>query len=141
MSGQYPNTFYRVSTKAIIRNTKGEVLLAKEKGSQWSLPGGGLDHGESVHDALKRELYEEAMITAPFNEKLVATESMFVDDKDAWLLWLVFEIEIEDDFEFGIGEDADEVEFLDPKQFKDSEHRSERLVYKFALEGSYQIRA
>lgn len=131
MSGKYPNTFYRVSTKAVIRNTSGEVLVVKEKGSNWSLPGGGLDHGESMHDALKRELYEEVLITKPFQEKLIATESMYVEGKEAWLLWLVFTINIED-FEYGIGADADEVAFMDPGQFKDSPHRSERLVYKYA---------
>lgn len=131
MSGKYPNTFYRVSTKAIIKNASGKVLVVKEKGSNWSLPGGGLDHGESVHDALMRELFEEVLITAPFQEELVATESMYVEDKEAWLLWLVFNIRIEN-FEFGVGKDADEVAFVDPRQFIESPYRSERLVYKYA---------
>ena len=42
----YPNTFYRVSVKALIKNEQDQVLVIKENQDTWSLPGGGLDHGE-----------------------------------------------------------------------------------------------
>lgn len=131
MSGKYPNTFYRVSVKAIIRNANNEVLAVKENGSQWSLPGGGIDHEESVHAALKRELYEEALIDVSFSETLVDTATMFVKSKEAWLMWLVFTVQIKEGFSFGIGQDADEVAFMNPIIFKDSPHTSERLIYEF----------
>ena len=131
MSGKYPNTFYRVSLKAIIRNDVGDVLVVKENGSQWSLPGGGMDHGEDIHDALSRELYEEALIEAPFQETLLDSATMYLKKKEAWLMWLVFDVAIED-FTFGVGEDADEVAFMNPELFKESQYESEQLVYKFA---------
>jgi len=131
---KYPNAFYRVATKALIRNTAGEVLLSKERSKGWELPGGGLDHGESIHNALKRELYEEALITAPFTEKLLVIESIYVETKESWTLWLVYEIDIAD-LEYGVGADADEVAFIDPNALKDSEHVFERLIYKLAQIG------
>jgi 8-oxo-dGTP pyrophosphatase MutT (NUDIX family) len=39
----------------------GQILLSKLTGSDvWTLPGGGIDHGESPLEALEREVYEEA---------------------------------------------------------------------------------
>lgn len=42
----YPNAFYRVSVKALIKDDSGNILVVKENQDTWSLPGGGLDHGE-----------------------------------------------------------------------------------------------
>lgn len=53
--GQYPNAFYRVSVKAVIANGRGGVFTIRE-GEDWTLPGGGVDHGEDPLAALKREL-------------------------------------------------------------------------------------
>jgi mutator protein MutT len=50
---------------AIIRNSKGEILLGKrDKNSltypdYWGLPGGLIEYGETVEQAIKRELKEE----------------------------------------------------------------------------------
>lgn len=140
MSGKYPDAFYRVSLKAIIRNDAGEVLVVKENGSKWTLPGGGMDHGETTHDALKRELFEEALITSDFKAKLINTASLYLEKREAWLLWLVYEVEI-DRLEYGVGADADEVAFINPELFKNSEHRSEQLVYKFAAETQLALSA
>ena len=51
----------RTSTKAIIIK-KSKILLLKmkdENGIWYSLPGGGQDYGETLHDCLKREVLEE----------------------------------------------------------------------------------
>jgi hypothetical protein len=55
---------------------------------------------------------------------------MYVQSKEAWLLWLVYKINIKD-LTFGVGADADEVAFMNPVLFENSSHESERLVYKF----------
>ncbi len=135
--GNYPNTFYRVSLKAIIRDNANRVLCVKEKGSDWSLPGGGIDHGESDTDALQRELYEEAGIESSYKSRILGVDSWFVEQKQAYLMWVVYELSFDGELNFRLGEDADEVRFIDPHQLKDSPHRSERLVYKWCVDHSY----
>lgn len=121
-----------MSVKALIRNEKGEVLVVKENAPFWSLPGGGLDHGETLHDALVRELNEEVMIDVPFQEKLLTTEPIWLEHKQSWLLWLVCEIKINGKYSYGVGEDATEVAFVDPLTLKDGERLEERLIYKLS---------
>lgn len=53
----------RVAAYAIL--TRGEEVLLTRMSShtriegRWTLPGGGIDHGEEPRDALRREVYEE----------------------------------------------------------------------------------
>jgi 8-oxo-dGTP diphosphatase len=43
----------------------------------WTLPGGGIDHGESPHQALVREVAEETGLVCEVGEVLVVTDSHF----------------------------------------------------------------
>ena len=53
--------FYRLSSHAVIFNANNQVLLLKATYADgaWGLPGGGLDQGETIHQALIRECFEE----------------------------------------------------------------------------------
>ena len=53
--------FYRMSAHAVIVNEQHQVLLLKANYADhaWGLPGGGLDMGETIHQALLRECQEE----------------------------------------------------------------------------------
>ena len=53
--------FYRLSSHAVICNEAGQVLLLKANYADqaWGLPGGALDMGETIHQALLRECLEE----------------------------------------------------------------------------------
>lgn len=53
----------RVAAYALLTRN-GEVLLTQMSSrtrieGRWTLPGGGIDHGEDPRDALRREVYEE----------------------------------------------------------------------------------
>jgi len=51
---------FRANVGIVISDGKGKVFLAKRVGQQsWQFPQGGIDKGESVEQALYRELYEE----------------------------------------------------------------------------------
>lgn len=53
--------FYRMSSHAVILNDSAQVLLLKATYADhaWGLPGGALDMGETIHQALLRECLEE----------------------------------------------------------------------------------
>jgi 8-oxo-dGTP diphosphatase len=52
---------------AVIWNDKNEVVLIRRgkepRKDQWSIPGGHLEWGESLHEALLREVHEETGLT------------------------------------------------------------------------------
>ena len=49
---------YRVSVKGLIYDD-GKLLFVRERSDTWDLPGGGLEHGEGIAEALRRECREE----------------------------------------------------------------------------------
>ena len=135
---KYPNTFYIVSLKAIIRDNSGRVLLVKESGSDsWSFPGGGIDHGESELDGLRRELEEEIDAKGSFDARPIGIDQMWLDSKQAYLMWIVYEVIPGDDFSWGIGVDGDESAYIDPLTLRTSPRLGERLIYKWTVDRSY----
>lgn len=139
--GNYPNTFYRVSVKAIIRDERGHVLCCKEGDSDsWSLPGGGIEHETTEHEGLQRELFEEIALTEPFTKQPLGIDTMFLPSKQAYLMWIVYELAFNETPPARTGEDASEAAYLDPKQFKDSPHRPERLIYKWTVDPTYDAK-
>lgn len=49
-----------VSVAALVTNEKGEILLVNSPWRGWEYPGGLIEPGESFHQALHREIREEA---------------------------------------------------------------------------------
>lgn len=134
-----PSSYYRISLKAIIRNENGEILVNREKGrSDFSLPGGGWDHGETDIECIKRELYEEVGYEGELTAKPIATsrEPLFMPSKKAWLLWIVYEV-IPETMNFRVGEESEEIKFVNPNIFKDSESRSEQMLYEFCTKDGF----
>jgi 8-oxo-dGTP diphosphatase len=55
------NDTFRFGVHAVISNSEGHVLLLKRTygDKKWGLPGGGVDPGETIHQAITRECLEE----------------------------------------------------------------------------------
>lgn len=63
-----PSRTQRLGAYAVVANA-GRMLLTRISpvgypAGMWTLPGGGVRHGESPHDAVRRELLEETGLTA-----------------------------------------------------------------------------
>jgi 8-oxo-dGTP diphosphatase len=72
---------------------QGQILLvqhSKADRSYWLLPGGGLDWGESLHQAAQREVAEETGIQVSVGELLFASETL-APDGSKHVVHLVFE--------------------------------------------------
>lgn len=86
------NCQYRVSAKALIKNNDNKLLFVEEKeGNGFELPGGGIENGESITEALTRELREELNI-APVK---IASSPAFVWIINGEVIWLLFEVQID----------------------------------------------
>ena len=123
---------YRVSIKGFIRRDDGCVLVVKEAGrTYWDLPGGGMDHGESIKSSIARELNEEVSLKGDFDYRVIAVEEpQILPNAKVWQLRLVFDI-APAEMNFERGEDGDEILFINPNILKDSSHPVERRVYEY----------
>jgi ADP-ribose pyrophosphatase YjhB (NUDIX family) len=77
-SEDFPDAFYRVTAKGLyVRD--GKVLLIQnysdQKGiTEWELPGGGVDFGETFHTTITREVHEE-----------MGLEVTWIDEKPSYI--------------------------------------------------------
>ena len=124
---------FRVSLKAVVLNDKGQVLVVKEKGRNWwDIPGGGLDHGESIKEALARELYEEVAFKGEFSyEAIMIEDPRHLVKRNIYQTRVTFVV-TPDNFKFSAGVDADDVMFVNPDDFKNSELITERKIYEYS---------
>ena len=80
---------------------QGDLLLVENKDGSWTFPGGRLEGNETLHDALIREVWEEARATvAPGYKPVAATRIEFLNRvpgrvyrvHPTFLLWVVGDI-------------------------------------------------
>lgn len=84
----------RVGAKALVRS-RGRVLLVQERRADgstfWTLPGGGLEPGESPRECLERELDEEIRCGCDLGAILDRCRYRHTTRPDTTTVYLVFE--------------------------------------------------
>ncbi|MBP6037892.1 MAG: NUDIX domain-containing protein [Candidatus Saccharimonas sp.] len=139
--GKYPQAFYRVSVKAVIRDEKGWVLCVSEtERNFWELPGGGLDHGETVQQGLARELEEEIGYIGKFSYAYADITTLYTDTEERCTMNIAFNVILADPGAICAGRDVFQMGYKDPEQFKDVDYRGGQLIYKHAVDHNFPIK-
>jgi len=78
----------------VILNSRHEVLIAlrprdKHQGGLWEFPGGKVEAGETVQQALARELLEEINLTVLESSRLLVVDHDYGDKQVKLEAWLV----------------------------------------------------
>ena len=93
---------FRLIVVGIVQNERDEYLICKmPRGrgvfpAQWGLPGGGIEPGEQMEAALRRELMEELAIDISDIEPLFFSDGTYKksfangDQRDVYMIFLIF---------------------------------------------------
>jgi len=127
------DSLIRVTLKAVILDDNGKTLVVKESGRDWwDIPGGGIDHGETIKEALSRELHEEVSFMGDFEyETLIAEDPHYLELLNLYQMRITFLVKT-NSLIFNAGDDGDEVMFVDADRYEKSELWTERQIYKFS---------
>lgn len=80
-----------VGVGAVIVDEQGRLFLArrgpqaKNERGLWEFPGGGVEFGEKLHDALRREIYEEYGIEIAVGELLDVVDHLLAAEGQHWV--------------------------------------------------------
>lgn len=91
----------QVGVKAIIQNSDDSYLFLKRSSrvstdaqeASWDIPGGRIDPGEQLIDALRREIKEEIGHDLQSEPQLIAAQDIIVSTKDLHVVRLTYLIE------------------------------------------------
>ncbi len=112
---------FHIGVKALIENGEGEILITRGTSSEyWDLPGGRIDEGEGIKDALLRELKEEIGVTgAEVLDLYGATISKLTINTGSGVMGLcllVYACKLPKDAILSPGKEHDEYRWVDRKE-------------------------
>jgi 8-oxo-dGTP pyrophosphatase MutT (NUDIX family) len=120
MTLELPECHYRISVKALVFDeTRTKFLLAREDNGKWELPGGGLDHGETPHECLRREIKEEmgleVIFVADCPSFFLAVEKQIPFENLGWQANVLYETRLKH-LNFTPSDECVEVRFVTPDE-------------------------
>lgn len=130
----FPNAFYRVGVKAVIKNDANQVLCVHDTGDDtWSLPGGGLDHGDDIKSGMAREFVEEIDYSGDFSMEFRDTCIYYSRAIGAHVLYMIFDVELHEAYEPRAGVDAREVSYLEESDLVNYSDSQAEIIRKYGF--------
>lgn len=110
--------------RLIIPNHEGKVLILRRAHTAygegaWCLPGGKVDYGETVMQAVAKELHEEASLESQSSRFLFYQDSLPPEPGSMHCINLYFECEVSSDIQ--LNEESSQYAWIAPSDMKDYE--------------------
>ena len=85
-----PERRVEATVKALVLDGHGRILLLRETTGLWDLPGGRLEHGETLAEGLRRECLEEMGVDCEPLEERPSLVWCAADKDGVWRVMLAF---------------------------------------------------